>query len=164
MKKLLLTTILAFSATLAYAGSGCCPASGDKDKTKDAGKSGLTEASTVVAGSGCSGGSCGDKDKSSKSGNHEASVQVAGSSCCPAGGDKDKSKDAGKSGLTDEATDEATVVAGSSCGGGSCGDKETKSKLDTTDSLFAGSGCGGGSCGDKSKEKSGFSVSTASIA
>lgn len=106
MKKLLLTTLLAFSATLAYAGSGCCAAGGEKDKTKDA------------------------------------------------------SKDAGKSGFTEA----STVVAGNSCGGGSCGDKETKSKLDTTDSLLAGSGCGGGSCGDKGKEKSGFTLSMASIA
>ena len=74
MKKLLLTSILAFTATLAYAGSGCCSAGGDKDKSKDAGKSGFSEASIVVAGSGCGGGSCGDKDKSSKSGLTEAST------------------------------------------------------------------------------------------
>jgi hypothetical protein len=142
MKKILLTTIFALTASLSYAGS-CCEAGGAKDKSKDAGKSGVVENMTIVAGSGCGGGSCGDKDSKTKLNTTDSSVAKSG---CGGGSCGDKGSKAELN-----ATD--SLIAGN-CGGGSCGDKDSKSKLNADASQFAGSGCGGGSCGDKSKGKS----------
>jgi len=86
MKKLLLISFLAVSASLAYAGSGCGGCDGDKKADKD--KAAKPESTSVIVAGSC-GGCSGDKDKKDKSAT-EATYQFAGSCGGCSGGDKDK--------------------------------------------------------------------------
>ena len=73
MKKLLLTSLLMLSASLAYAGSGCGGGSCDTDK-KD-GNADVSQNKIVLASSCGSCGGCGDK-KDKKDGKSDFTAQV----------------------------------------------------------------------------------------
>jgi hypothetical protein len=111
MKKTLLSTLILMTASLAYAGSACCGAGGDKkDEAKPAE---LSEALAPLAKT-CGGGGCGDKagDGEAMSTDGNLLAKDCGGSC----GDKGDAKSMTLSG----------GLLAKDCGG-SCGDKGDKS-------------------------------------
>ena len=106
MKPFLISLFAIAAASIAHAGGGCCEAGGDKSDKKD-GKTGFSEQSVIVAGSGC--GSDKDCDKDAKSATAADPVRVAG---CGGGKGCDDDK-GGKSGHRAD----AFRVAGGDCGG-----------------------------------------------
>jgi len=91
MKTLILASFLTLCASIAYAGSSC--GGGGCDKDEKGGKSGLTETTSLIAGTSC-GDKCGDKktEKAPKTGLTESTDLFAGAGCGTGCGDKKKDK------------------------------------------------------------------------
>jgi hypothetical protein len=95
MKTLILASFLTLCASIAYAGSSC--GGGGCDKDKKGGKSGLTETTSLIAGTSC-GDKCGDKkkekapEKAPKTGLTESTDLFAGAGCGTGCGDKKDKK------------------------------------------------------------------------